>query len=126
MIELGWTSRDRAYSALRATLHAIRDVLPVSEAVHLAAGMPLVIRGMYFENWVMRKKPFRIRSLGQFYGLVMDKFGHTAALRGFNDSTIPEIVDAVFAVLSKHVDPGELKDIQLVFHKEIKSLVQVH
>jgi len=126
MTELGWASRDRAYSALRATVHAIRDTLPVQEAVHFAAEMPLVIRGMYFENWVVHKKPVRIRSVEQFYDLVLQKFGRLPAIRSFDYGTIAEIVDAVFAVLSRHIAEGELKDIQLVLHKELKSLIPIH
>ena len=48
--ELGWDDEARAYQALRGTLHALRDRLPAGEAVHLAAEMPMLIRGLYFEG----------------------------------------------------------------------------
>ena len=35
--DLGWTEKGRAHMLLRETLHAVRDFLPVEEAVDLAA-----------------------------------------------------------------------------------------
>src|SRR5215207_818759 len=49
--ELGTTARHEAYRALRAFLHALRDRLPIAEAVQLSAQFPLLIRGIYFEGW---------------------------------------------------------------------------
>lgn len=51
MAELDTEDRHQAYSALRATLHALRDRLTVDEAAQLAAQLPLLVRGIYYENW---------------------------------------------------------------------------
>ena len=40
-----------AYSVLRAVLHQLRDRLTPEEAVDLAAQLPLIVRGIYFEGW---------------------------------------------------------------------------
>jgi len=40
-----------ALSALRAVLHQLRDRLTPEEAVDLAAQLPLIVRGIYFEAW---------------------------------------------------------------------------
>jgi uncharacterized protein (DUF2267 family) len=48
--ELGG-ERHEAYAALRAVLHTLRDRLTVDEAAQLGAQLPLVIRGIYYENW---------------------------------------------------------------------------
>ena len=47
--ELG-ANRQRAYLALRGTLHALRDELVPDEAVHLAAQLPMLVRGLYYEG----------------------------------------------------------------------------
>jgi uncharacterized protein (DUF2267 family) len=39
--ELDWEERFRAYKALRAGLHALRDRLTVEEAAHLGAQLPI-------------------------------------------------------------------------------------
>jgi uncharacterized protein (DUF2267 family) len=51
MQELGWSDRHRAYHALRAVLHALRDRLPVDDAAHFAAQLPMLIRGLFYEGW---------------------------------------------------------------------------
>jgi uncharacterized protein (DUF2267 family) len=43
--------RGRAYLALRAVLHALRDRLTVSEVADLAAQLPMVVRGFFYEGW---------------------------------------------------------------------------
>ena len=61
--ELGTDDRQFAYRALRASLHAIRDRLPVEEAAQLAAQMPLLIRGIYYENWRPAATPMTYRDI---------------------------------------------------------------
>lgn len=51
MLVLGWQDRHKAYRALRATLHALRDRLTVEETAHLGAQLPMLIRGFYYEGW---------------------------------------------------------------------------
>ena len=46
---LEWESDQRAYLALRAVLHTLRDRLPVVEAVHLGSQLPMLVRGFYYE-----------------------------------------------------------------------------
>lgn len=49
--DLGWSDRKRAYRLLRETLHALRDNLPADQGADLAARLPILIRGLYYENW---------------------------------------------------------------------------
>src|SRR5439155_6166332 len=55
-------SRHDAYVALRATLHALRDRLPIEETAELAAQLPMLVRGFYYEGWDPTGKPVRERS----------------------------------------------------------------
>jgi uncharacterized protein (DUF2267 family) len=47
---LEWDEPYRAYHALRAVLHALRDRLPVEQAAALAAQLPMLARGFYYET----------------------------------------------------------------------------
>ena len=49
--------RHLAYLALRATLHALRDRLGPENAVHLAAQLPMLVRGLYYEGWRLAASP---------------------------------------------------------------------
>jgi len=42
---LHWDDHHKAYHGLRAVLHALRDRLPVPEAAHLGAQLPMLVRG---------------------------------------------------------------------------------
>jgi uncharacterized protein (DUF2267 family) len=48
--ELG-PDRRRAHHASRAVRHALRDRLPLHLAAHLGAQLPLLVRGIYYDNW---------------------------------------------------------------------------
>ena len=73
--------RQRAYHALRAVLHTLRDRLTVEEAAHLSAQLPLLIRGIYFEGWHPAHKPTKERTREEFLEQV------EARLRGSSRST---------------------------------------
>jgi uncharacterized protein (DUF2267 family) len=116
MEELGWEDRHRAYHALRAALHALRDRLTVAETADLGAQLPMLIRGLYYEGWVPSGKPLKERKKEQFLTHIAAAFP--------NDATIyPEsIAWAVFKVLQAHVSAGEIKDVQQILPREIRSL----
>ena len=115
--ELGWDDHDRAMHALRAVLHALRDRLPLDEAVHLGAQLPTVIRGLYYEGWVPRQLPPKVRSREEFLDWVRRPFGP-------KDTSIDAeaMARAVFAVISRHVTPGEVSDVRHTLPKPIASL----
>jgi uncharacterized protein (DUF2267 family) len=51
LMEVTGGDRGKAYQALRALLHALRDRLTVEEAVEFGAQLPMLIRGIYYEGW---------------------------------------------------------------------------
>ncbi len=55
--QLHFSDRRHAYSALRASLHALRDRLQPESATHLAAQLPMIIRGLFFEGWRLSATP---------------------------------------------------------------------
>lgn len=115
MAELGWDGRQKAYVALRTTLHALRDRLIVEEAVHLGAQLPMLIRGFYYEGWRPSATPIKDHK-EEFLRHVADGFR--------NDPNVdPEtVVRAIFAVLAKSVDKGEIADIKALLPKDLQAL----
>jgi uncharacterized protein (DUF2267 family) len=113
---LGWEDRHRAYLALRATLHALRDRLTVEEVAQLGAQLPMLVRGFYYEGWDPTGKPLRIRDKEQFLARIRQQF------RG-DDSVDPELVARdVFTVLANRITQGEIEDIKHVMPVEIREL----
>lgn len=52
----GWPAdrRIQSYTALRAVLHALRDRLPVEESADVAARLPMLLRGLYYDGCLER------------------------------------------------------------------------
>lgn len=96
----------RAYHALRAVLHALRDRLSVVEASDLASQLPLVIRGVFYENWRPSKTPVRDRTKDQFLRHIFDAFPNDL------DIDPEEVVRSVFEVMTRHVSDGEIQDVK--------------
>ncbi len=116
MEELGWDSHERAYHALRAVLHALRDRLATAEVADLAAELPMLVRGFYYESWSPGRQTTPLRHKEQFLEQIDQAFR--------DDMTVDaeEVVRAVFRVMSKHVSNGEIDDIKHTLPREIREL----
>jgi uncharacterized protein (DUF2267 family) len=116
MLLLGWQDRHKAYQALRATLHALRDRLTIEETAHLGAQLPMLIRGFYYEGWDPTGKPVKARHRDQFLGRIREHFRD-------DEQVDPELVAAaVFMVLASRVTEGEIEDVMHVLPSEIRDL----
>ena len=66
MARLGTDDRTQAYGILKATLHALRDRIGPENATHLAAQLPILLRGVYYEGWRIASTPSRERHVEAF------------------------------------------------------------
>ncbi len=115
MERMGTDDRHRAYAALRAALHALRDALPPDEAVHLGAQLPMLIRGFYYEGWKPAASPTRSRHRTDFLDQVAQW------LR--DDAIDPEIAArATFLVLCEMISAGETVKVINSLPKDVRDL----
>ena len=113
---LRWPDKHKVYSALRITLHALRDRLTVEEVAHLGAQLPMLVRGFYYKGWGPTGKPEKVRHKEQFLTRIEQEFKN-------DDSVDPEVVArAVFFVLSHRVTQGEIEDVKHILPEELRSL----
>jgi uncharacterized protein (DUF2267 family) len=116
--QAGFSNRHAAYKALRATLHALRDRLIIDEVAQLAAQLPMLIRGLYYEGWDPTAKPLRLRHRDEFLERIAQE------LRG-GDHMDPELAArGVFEVLALHVSEGEIEDIRHLLPGKVRDLWQ--
>ena len=116
MEEMGWEDRHRAYSVLRAVLHALRDRLIVDEAVNLGAQLPMLIRGFYYEGWRPEGRPSKYRHKEEFFAQV------AKTLPGMEQAELERAVRAVFKVLSSQVTGGEIAQVRDQLPAEVREL----
>jgi uncharacterized protein (DUF2267 family) len=111
-----WDDRYRAYAALRATLHALRDRLSVEEAVHLGAQLPMLIRGFYYEGWTPAGKPSKERRKEEFLAPIRAHF------RTDPDIDPERVACAVFRVLANRVTAGEIDNVKSMLPQDLLEL----
>ena len=104
-----------AYQVLRAVLQTLRDRLPVQEAAHFGAQLPMLIRGLFYEGWRPSDLP-----------VALDQ---QAFLRRISENiTSSRIVDpseatrAVLLVMDRFMGAGELEKISRILPADLRSL----
>jgi uncharacterized protein (DUF2267 family) len=116
MGELGTDDRRVAFNALRAALHAIRDRIGVNNAVHLGAQLPMLLRGAYYESWILSLTPTRERHLEGF-------IEHVSAYLPRDGRINPaEAAHAGFAVMGRCLDGGEMLKLRGMLPHEALNL----
>jgi uncharacterized protein (DUF2267 family) len=111
----GYSGESEALAVLRAVLHQLRDRLTVEEAVDLAAQLPMIVRGVYYEKWRPTRPQEKLRTKEQF-------------LEGVASKLAPHPIKAenatrdVFSLLAQAIDSGEVADVINQMPAGIKEL----
>jgi uncharacterized protein (DUF2267 family) len=108
--------RQFAWHVLGAALHALRDRVPLELAAHVGAQLPLLVRGLYYEGWRPSERPDRTRTLDGFLDRVADGL---AAARPVDAR---DAAQAVFRVLSHHLDPGQVGKLVEALPRPVQEL----
>jgi uncharacterized protein (DUF2267 family) len=117
-VEIGDEDRQYAYRALRAVLHTLRDRLTVDVAAKLAAQLPTLIRGIYYEDWDPSRTPLPIHDVEAF----LDHVASEGRMVGETEASVA--VTAVARVLRAHVSPGEIDDVLAVLPDKFRALIE--
>jgi uncharacterized protein (DUF2267 family) len=97
-------------------LRTLRDRLPLGLAAHLGSQLPLLIRGVYYDQFEPEKLPLVTRSADDFLGLVNEQLANTRPV-DVNDAT-----RATFQILSRHIDFGQMTKVRDALPEEIRAL----
>jgi uncharacterized protein (DUF2267 family) len=110
--------RDRklAWHVLGTVLRTIRDRVPANLAAHLGAQLPLLVRGIYYDQWRPSEPPKTWRSADEFLSIV------AAELSSVKPVGADDAVRAVFRVLNHHVDPHQVEKVRHALPEEVQKL----
>jgi uncharacterized protein (DUF2267 family) len=107
--------RQLAWKALSTVLHKLRDRLPVEEAAHLGAQLPLLVRGVYYDQYQPARQPVRC-SRKEFVAEVTEWLADTRPVDP------EEAIRAVFDVLSRNIDTGQVEKVKAILPEGIRDL----
>ncbi len=113
--ELSRVSKADAYKAMRAVLQTLRDRLPVDDAAHFSAQLPLLIRGIFFDGWRPADVPVKL-SRAEFLGTVSERIVAPHLLDPLR------ITQDVLTVIAAQISSGEADKIRSILPAELRSL----
>ena len=116
-IEGKFHDREKAFKALRGTLHALRDRLPVNSAAQVGAQLPILLSGFYYEGWKPAATPRKDRSQKEFIEHIQDYLSDKAP-----ELNAMHVTQTVFKVLTNHISEGEIEDIMKILPEELREL----
>lgn len=113
---LGWQDKRKVYLALVSTLHALRDSLPLDEAVYLGEHLPTLLRGLYYEGCHPTRHTASLKSRSTFLQRIHDGVHRDPGID-------PEqVTEAVFALLAARLPAAELEDAKALAPKSLRPL----
>lgn len=110
------TGADRklAWAVLGGVLRVLRDRLPATVSANLAAELPLMVRGGYYDHYQPVRQPTGLRNSEQFLEEVEQQ------LVGQKPVEVAEAARAVFGVLTRHIAPGEIDKVRHSLPEDIR------
>lgn len=111
---LGWHDREKVYLAFVATLHALRDSLPVHEAVFLGDYLTVLLRGLYYEGWRLTKYS-TFKSRDAFLERIRDGVHRDPGIDA------EQVAKTVLALLAERLPATELEDVKAVTPKALRG-----
>ncbi|SDM35421.1 DUF2267 domain-containing protein [Allokutzneria albata] len=112
---LGTTDSHLTYRCTRAWLHAVRDHLSVDSTAKLAAQLPELLRGVFYEGWDPSRVPTEQDATGFVTEFVLSARVTTAHAAG--------TLAAITAALRSLLAPGTLNHVIAQLPKGIRLLV---
>jgi uncharacterized protein (DUF2267 family) len=115
MMKISELDEDKGHKLLRGFMREFRDRLPPDTAVKFAAQLPVLWKGIFYEDWKISNKPIKY-SKSEFVSRV-----HSYVA---NDPNIvpDEVVRRIIAFFSRKISEGEMQDIISVLPKEMKEM----
>jgi uncharacterized protein (DUF2267 family) len=121
LMEVIGPDRQVAWHTLGAVLRTLRDRLPVGLSAHLGSQLPLLVRGLYYDQWEPEKPFDKTRSVEEF----LERVGEQ--LENIRPVNVRDATRTVFHVLSQRLDRGQSVKVREALPEDItRSLWPEH
>lgn len=123
--ELGHANEQQKVMRIwRAVMHALRDRITISESFDLMAQLPVILRGIYAEQWKYSEKPAldyqTVAEMKEVVKNLQERYGE----KDFNwNKPTEEIISISINSMSEFLTDGQLDHIRDQMPKEVKGLV---
>lgn len=107
--ELGTGSRDQAGRILRTVLHALRDRLTPQDAAHFAAQLPIIWKGIFYDQYRPIEVPVKIRQPQDWIDFIRAKDGLAGNFDFPYDQDVLLAFHAVVRALQFFMSPGTVE-----------------
>jgi len=111
----GTEDRRLAYRVTRSWLHILRDRLPVPVAAHIAAQLPELLRGVFYDGWNPSKVPIKFGR-----DEYISRFARDAQI---HHSEVPMAGRNVSSAMRRHMSDGAINEALGVLPGEIRDLI---
>jgi uncharacterized protein (DUF2267 family) len=108
--------RQVAWKVLSTVLHKLRDRLQPELAAHLAAQLPLLVRGVFYDLYEPSRQPSNVDTGVEFVEEVAKWLSDT---RNVDPN---EAIAAVFGVLNRHVSAGQIANVRQALPESVRLL----
>src|SRR5947207_3757911 len=98
-------NRQVAWKVLSVVLHKLRDRLPLELSAHLSAELPLLVRGVYYDQFEPATQPADWDCEAFFVEV-------SRWLSDIRPVDPKDAVRTVFALLSRHVPDGQIEKVK--------------
>jgi uncharacterized protein (DUF2267 family) len=105
-----------AWKVLSTVLHKIRDRLTVNLAAHLGAQLPLLVRGVYYDQFEPSKMPNECRNREEFIAEIAEWLSDTRPVDP------DDAARSVFKVLSRHISEGQIEHVKQALPKSVRQM----
>lgn len=121
--ELGTDDTGIALRITRSVLHAVRDRIPPVDAIQFGQGLPMALKGVYFDQYDISRTPVIIRNTHRFLEYIQHK-NRFAAVNDFrHEDEVIKALQAVFIVLENHLSIGQVDQVLNLLPAEVCDLI---
>ncbi|GGS28621.1 DUF2267 domain-containing protein [Actinokineospora fastidiosa] len=103
------------FRVLRTWLHIVRDQLTVPAAAHLAAQLPDLLRGTYYEGWNPSRVPHRA-DVAAF----VDRFAQDA---GISPKDVPTAARVVTTRMDRLMSAGQIAKVLAQLPRDVRAVL---